>query len=69
MSLMPPASAAPIEPATDHATTAGVSPAASSASPTAGERLSYLFRDSIRTGRLHPLYLPLLRYRNVRAER
>jgi hypothetical protein len=33
----------------------------------ADERLCHLFRDTLKDGRIHPLYLPLLKYRHTRA--
>jgi hypothetical protein len=36
--------------------------------PDVAERLSFLFRASLRDGRIHPLYLPVLRYRHSQAE-
>lgn len=31
----------------------------------ANDRLSFLFRASLKEGRIHPLYLPMLRYRSA----
>ncbi len=33
----------------------------------AGERLSHLFRASLRDGRIHPLYLHVLSYRQAKS--
>jgi hypothetical protein len=35
--------------------------------PDVAERLSFLFRASLKEGRIHPLYLPMLRYRHAQA--
>lgn len=35
-------------------------------SPEVNDRLSYLFRATLKSGRVHPLYLPMLRYRLAR---
>ena len=35
--------------------------------PNVNERLCHLFRASLKIGRIHPLYLPVLRYRHSRA--
>ena len=36
------------------------------AEPTVNERLCHLFRTSLKNGRIHPLYLPVLKYRHAR---
>jgi hypothetical protein len=36
--------------------------------PEIAERLSFLFRASLKDGRIHPLYLPILRYRHSQAD-
>ena len=33
--------------------------------PVADERLCHLFRASLRVGRIHPLYLPVMKYRHA----
>lgn len=35
--------------------------------PAINERLCHLFRASLRIGRIHPLYLPVLKYRHAQA--
>jgi hypothetical protein len=35
--------------------------------PEIRDRLRHLFRDSLKKGRIHPLYLPMLRYRQSRV--
>lgn len=32
------------------------------------QRLAHLFRGSLKAGRIHPLYLPMLRYRQARND-
>ena len=36
-------------------------------SPTVQTRLQHLFRNSLRAGRIHPLYQPMLKYRLART--
>ena len=38
-------------------------------SPTVRTRLQHLFRHSLRAGRIHPLYQPILSYRLTHANR
>jgi hypothetical protein len=35
--------------------------------PEVRERLSHLFRGTLKEGCIHPLYLPMLRYRSARS--
>ena len=50
----------------DHAATLD-SIASEATTPAADARLAHLFRASLSQGRLHPLYVPMLRYRGTRA--
>ena len=43
--------------------TRNASHADTSAVDATSDRLSHLFRVSLRSGRIHPLYLPVLKYR------
>jgi hypothetical protein len=35
--------------------------------PSVNERLCHLFRASLKNGCIHPLYLPILKYRHAQA--
>lgn len=40
----------------------------SAAAQAVQDRLNHLFRNSLQRGRLHPLYLPILKYRQGKLE-
>lgn len=42
-------------------------PPAPAVPPAINERLCHLFRASLKIGRIHPLYLPVLKYRHAQA--
>lgn len=46
-----------------HATITVPDPSSPGGAVAVNERLSHLFRASLRNGRIHPLYLPMLKYR------